>query len=91
MHPSGEGGPVVSDVRADLGYVTPEQHQEPRPAVAPAAPPASPPPALGPGEYACRSCHKPTLVLHQDPRSELPDRSICGACQGLLNARRLRR
>lgn len=83
----------MSDVRADLGYMTPEQVEE-RPAVAPVVPAAAAalaPVELGPGEYSCESCGKPTPVLHRDPRSARPERSICGECQGLINARRLRR
>lgn len=37
----------------------------------------------------CRECHEPQQILHHDPRTNRPEREICGACQGRLNRERM--
>ena len=39
---------------------------------------------------ACRRCDRPNPggILHQDPDSPRPERTVCGRCQGEANAER---
>lgn len=34
------------------------------------------------GAHTCRDCREPTAVLHADPRSSDPRRTVCGGCAG---------
>ncbi len=38
---------------------------------------------------APKGCGQPTPVLHADPRTQHPQRVICGKCQGERNAERM--
>lgn len=48
-------------------------------------------PAAPAAEKRCKRCGETALVLHQDPRGSHPERTLCGACQGLANAQRIGR
>lgn len=41
------------------------------------------------GDLHCKSCGQAAPVLHADPHSSSPQRTICGVCEGRANRRLL--
>lgn len=36
-------------------------------------------------EKKCKRCGNPAEILHHDPDSDVPNRTVCGCCQGKAN------
>lgn len=50
---------------------------------------AAPTSAVSAPSKHCRECGAPSRNMHQDPRNNLPERVVCGECQGKINRERM--